>query len=109
MTSSTWLLIAAVSSVLIYIILGVPLFKDPLRVTFKKDSRHAQDIIEKTRLSTMVFTTCLAGTFPYFQMVGMLILEAFYHATYPAIPLHREIIKYRDGGEAAIDWAYAVP
>ena len=92
-----------------YQFLGVPCIKDPVRLIYKKDSNLANAIIEKTRLRSLVFTTTLGGTFPNVQSVIMLIIEAYYHAVYPAIPLHRDVFHYSDGGQSAMDWAYAVP
>lgn len=57
----------------------------------------------------MVFTTCVGGTFSNVQSILMLIIEAYYHAMYPKIPLYREVFKYDDGGQSAMDWAYAEP
>ena len=42
---------------------GVPRIKDPLILTFKRDSKILNKVIANTKLGTMHFTTCYAGTF----------------------------------------------
>ena len=41
---------------------GVPRFKDPLILTYKKNSKIINKILDNTDLKNMTFTTCWAGT-----------------------------------------------
>ena len=68
-----------------------------------------EDIFKKTKLQSMSFTTCLGGTYALVQMVGMIMVEKCYHWFYRQVPLHREIMRFKDGGQAAMEWAYTLP
>ena len=57
----------------------------------------------------MSFKTTLAGTNSSIQLVGMAIVEAFYHSFCKQVPFHREVYTYSDGGKVAIDWAFTMP
>jgi len=46
----------------IWYIFGVPRFKDPLILTYKKNSKIINKILGNTELKNMCFKTCWAGT-----------------------------------------------
>jgi len=52
--------IGAVSAIVF--LFGVPRIKDPLVLTYKKDSRILNKILDNTNLRNLTFTTCYAGT-----------------------------------------------
>ena len=93
----------------IYYLFGVRKVSDKLSLTFKKDSVLLLKVLKETNLETMEFKTCLAGTISTVQMLTMLIVEYVYHTFYQQVKFHREIFKFKDGGQAAMDWAFEMP
>jgi len=39
----------------------------------------------------------------------MVFLEQFYHKFYTQAVFHREVFKFTDGGQCALDWAFTMP
>lgn len=90
-------------------IFGVPRVKDPLILTFKEDSKIMNKLLKNTKLGSMVFTTCIAGTVSQIQMFLMCMIEIFYLTFYKPVKFHREVFKFKDGGQSALDWGYEMP
>ena len=78
-------------------------------MTYKKDSLLMNKVIKNTNLSTIEFKTCIAGTFTHIQMFCMLMIEWIYHQFYTQVKFHREIFRFKDGGQIAMDWAFEMP
>lgn len=94
---------------IVYYVFGVPRYVDKLNIYFKEDSKLFQKVLKESKLGSMQFMTCLAGTFSKCQMLTMLVVELVYHKLYTQVKLHREIFKFKDGGQAAMDWAFEMP
>jgi len=97
----------AISTILY--LFGVPKVVDPLQLTYKKDSKLMNKVLENTNLRNLSFTTCYAGTVSAIQMILMETIELFYLKTHTHVPFHREILKFKDGGQAAMDWGFEMP
>ena len=83
---------------LIAFFFGVPYVKDPLILTYKKDSAKLNKILDNTNLRNLVFTTCYAGTICPIQMFLMCMVEIFYLNFLTRVKFHREVFKFKDGG-----------
>jgi len=42
-------------------------------------------------------------------MCLMVIIEKCYHAFQTQVLFHREIFKFQDGGQSAMDWGFSMP
>ena len=87
----------------------MPRVSDKLKLHYKKDSDLVQKILAKTELGSLTFKTCIAGTINTVQMLTMLVVELVYHKVYKQVKFHREIFKFKDGGQIAMDWAFDMP
>lgn len=57
----------------------------------------------------MAFRTSLAGQLQKVQMPMMPFVEMAYHTFCTQVVFHREIFKFNDGGQCALDWAFSMP
>ena len=77
---------------------GVPYFKDPLVLHYKKDSSKMKKVLDNSNLKSLAFTTCWAGTISPIQMFLMSMIEIFYLNFMSRVKFHREVFKFNDGG-----------
>ena len=94
---------------IIAFLFGVPYFKDPLVLKYKKDSEKMKKVLESTNLKSLVFTTCWAGTISPIQMFLMSMIEILYLNFMSRVKFHREVFKFNDGGQSALDWGFEMP
>lgn len=71
-----------VTLLLVFYIFGVPRVADKLELTFKSDSKIINKVLDGTRLRSLEFKTCIAGTFTHIQMFTMLLCELVYQVFY---------------------------
>ena len=43
------------------------------------------------------------------QMFLMCMVEIFYLNFYTRVKFHREVFKFKDGGQSALDWGFEMP
>jgi len=108
-TQTLWIMGIGTTVSLIYYLFGVPKVRDKLQLHYKQESEVVQRIIDGSNLKNSEFVTSFAGSISYCQMCCMVMIEKLYHALYTQVSFHREIFKFQDGGQCAMDWGFSMP